>query len=350
MTTPRVEFLGVLLALVAFVPCARAEPPDQVQPSSGLVGELRRASTAAAESVGEKLDAGHDWLYRKLQHWIEDMDVRFAAPDEAPILVPLSPVRLGLETEFLHEPGGWAFAARPDIEASLSLPNLERRLHLFISNADLQESPAASSLDRGPVRAGLRFLPQSHLDFELGVRAKVWPSVFATAKWKGAYTAGNVHVYPFAKAYVESGLGLGASGGVALEHWTNRWVARSASYANWVRDTDSTDWTQTILAGYARAVIQERRYDRLATGHDLACGAAFLVTVSGDRATRASRYETSVFMKRPLRGGWLYAYVEPVVRWDRDTDWHPDVGIRIGFDALFWGLASRPAEVATYCR
>jgi hypothetical protein len=61
-------------------------------------------------------------------------------------------------------------------------------------------------------------------------------------------------------------------------------------------------------------------------------------------------YEESVILKRPLHGGWLFGYVEPIVRWDRNYDWHPDVGVRIGLDALFWGLATRPTELATYCR
>jgi len=39
-----------------------------------------------------------------------------------------------------------------------------------------------------------------------------------------------------------------------------------------------------------------------------------------------------------------------MVRWNRDFGWHPDAGVRIGFDALFWGLATRPAELAGYCQ
>ena len=105
-----------------------------------------------------------------------------------------------------------------------------------------------------------------------------------------------------------------------------------------------------LRVGYARAVLQEQRYDRFATGHDLACGVAVRASVSGDRASRTSLYEASMLFKRPLHGGWLYGYVEPVVRWERASGWHPDAGMRIGIDALFWGLASQPAEVASYCR
>jgi hypothetical protein len=61
-------------------------------------------------------------------------------------------------------------------------------------------------------------------------------------------------------------------------------------------------------------------------------------------------YEDSVILKRPIHGGWLFAYVEPIVRWDRNYDWHPDLGVRVGLDALFWGLAARSSEPATSCR
>ena len=54
---------------------------------------------------------GHDWLYRRLEHWFEDIDVRFAQSEQAPIVVPLSPPRIGLASEFVHRRGGVEFGA-----------------------------------------------------------------------------------------------------------------------------------------------------------------------------------------------------------------------------------------------
>jgi len=346
----RVEILSALFSFVAIVPRTEADDPERVRPSTGTVGQLRKAATEAADTLGEHLDAGHDWLYRRVQHLFEDIDLRFVGSEQAPIVVPLSPLRIGFDSELIHRQGGLDLAANPDVEATVLLPNLERRLKLFITSSDLQESPRDPTVEDNPVRAGARFVSRSHIDFELGVRVKMWPSGFAALRWTPEFSAGAVRVRPFAKTYVESGLGLGASGGITLERWSDRWIVRSASYANWVRNTSATEWSQSFIVGYARAVIQERRYDSLATGRDLACGAAARVSVFGDRVSRTSSYEASVLMKRPLRSGWLYGYVEPVVRWARDSGWHPDVGVRFGFDALFWGLASLPTEVASYCR
>jgi hypothetical protein len=346
----RVTIMATLLAFVTITAHAGVEDPERVRPSTGTVGKLRQASADAAATIGEHLDRGHDWLYRRLQQFFEAVDLRFAAAEQAPIVVPLSPLRIGFDSEFVHRQNGLGIVATPDFEATLQLPNLEQRFKIFVTSADLPEAPGDPTEERNPLRIGARFVPRSHISFEFGVRVNFSPSAFGAIKWAPEFDAGTLRINPFIKTYVESGLGLGTSGGVALERWSDRWVVRSASYANWVHNTAATDWSQSLLIGYARAVIQARRYDRFATGHDLACGVAARVSVSGDRTSRTSLYEASVLMKRPLHGGWLFGYVEPVVQWDRKFQWHPDIGARIGFDALFWGLASLPSEVATYCR
>jgi hypothetical protein len=339
----------LLLAASMLVP-ARALEPERVRPSAENLGDLRETSTELSRSLGERLDRGHDWIYRHLQNLLGGVDARFAGIERAPVTVPLSPLRLGFDSELLRRQGGWRLVGNPDFEATLRLPNIERRFRVFVSSTDLAEYPGDPALEDAPWRAGLRFAPRSHLDLDLGVRAETSPSLFAALKWTPELATGRMGIYPFAKTYVESGLGFGVSGGVAVERWAGLWVARSASFADWRHRTADTAWTHSFAFGYARAVIQERRYDRLATGHDLACGALARLAFSGDRLSQAAAYEASVLVKRPLRSGWLYGYVEPVVRWERATGWHPDAGLRFGIDALFWGLSAQSAEVASYCK
>ena len=367
--------LRCLLACASITLCAAAEEPTPVVPSSGSVGDLPRApaeepptpspadlprvpalpappalTTHRKHALGKRLDRLHDLVYRRLQHFLERMDTKYADITQTPIVVPLSPLRIGLDSELLRRQGKLVFAATPDFEATVRLPNIERRLRLFITSNDLPESPTDPALEHNPVLAGLRFAPRAHLDFDLGVRVKVLPSAFAALRWTPEFGAGATHVYPFAKLYLESGVGLGMSGGFTLDIHHGLWIARSSSYADWVRNVAATDWSQTFVVGFARAVIREQRYDRLASGHDLACGAVARIAVSGKRTSHVSVYETSVLFKRPLRGGWLFAYVEPVVRWERAYAWHSGVGFRIGFDALLWGLAEQPTETVDYCR
>jgi hypothetical protein len=315
----------------------------------GTVSALGKASKDAADTLAKRLDAGHDWLYREMQRLFETIDMKFGTQTQAPIVVPLSPVRIGLDFQVLHRADGRDLGASPDLEVALALPNMQRRLKLFITSDSLQEAPVDPAEERNPLSLGARFAPQAHINFELGVQASSAPTTFAAIRWAQTVSLGPVSVYPFLKPYVQSGLGIGGSGGVALEAWDDRWMVRSTSYADWVRNTSATDWSQTLVFGYARAVIQQRRYDLFATGHDLACGAVARFSVSGDHLSRTSSYEVSVLMKRPIHGGWLFGYIEPVTQWNRISDWHPDVGVRAGLDVLLWGLASVPSEIRSYC-
>jgi hypothetical protein len=341
--------LGALIALPAISAYAQSEGPERVRPSTGTVGTLRKASTEAADTLGKRLDAGHDWLYRRLQRLFEKFDLQFGSPQQAPIVVPLSSMRIGFDAQFLHGQNGLDFSGTRNFEAAVALPNIERRLKLFVTRADVPETPLDPTEENNPLSFGAQFTARTHLSLQLGVQASTSPSAFAAVRWVPTVSLGAISLYPFVKPYVQSGRGIGMSGGISLEAWSDRWMVRSTSYADWVRNTSATSWSQTLVFGYARAVIQERRYDRFATGHDLACGAVGRLSVSGDRTSHATLYEITVLMKRPLHGGWLFGYIEPVTQWNRTFAWHPDIGIRIGFDALFWGLASVPTEVRSYC-
>ena len=153
MTNSRMAVLGAVLSLLAISSHAESDGPEQVRPSAGTVATLRKASTEVADTLGKRLDAGHDWLYRQLQRWLEKIDLRFGAPDEAPIVVPLSPVRIGFDAQFLHGQDGFDFRGTRDLQASLALPNIERRLKLFVTSSDLQETSVdpAAGLDRAAV-------------------------------------------------------------------------------------------------------------------------------------------------------------------------------------------------------
>lgn len=345
----RATVLSVLIALLAISFHAEAGSPKHVRPITGTIGKLRKASTEVADTLGKRLDAGHDWLYRRLQRLLEKVDLRFGAPNEAPIVVPLSPVRIGLDAQVLHGQDGVDVSGTRELDASLALPNIERRLKLFVTSTDVPESPVDPAERQNPLAFGTLFAPQRDLRLQLGVQASASQTVFAAVRWAPKFSFGAISFYPLVKPYVRSGLGIGTSSGITLEAWRDQWVVRSTSYADWVRNTSEISWSQTVVFGYARAVIQEHRYDLFATGHDLACGAVVRLSVSGDRMSRASLYEISLLMKRPLHGGWLFGYVEPVTQWNRTFDWHPDIGIRMGFDVLLWGLASVPTEVSSYC-
>lgn len=326
---------GVLLALLPLQ--ALADSPLEIVPARGNVRQLR--DPAATDSV---LDHWHDRLYLGLESLIKRADSYYVDDANAALQTPASPFRITLQTEVLrHADGNIGATPQVDVDLHLQMPNLQRKLQLFITSDNVDESPDRLNSGLNSIRAGVRVTPLDFLDFDLGVRADVPPVAFASLRWQKKFDLDGWRLEPFSKAYVETKRGVGWANGVNLERWFDHWVVRSASYANWQRDNHGTEWTQAFIVARAREVIRFGRYSDVLDGRDLARGIGFEGSVSGDSNDKLKRYELSVFYKQPTAHRWLYWQVTPFVRWERDYGWHADPGIRVSLDALFWDRASR---------
>ncbi|MCU0759490.1 MAG: hypothetical protein MUF07_09925 [Steroidobacteraceae bacterium] len=347
-TLPRAwPLLAVSALLPGMPPAAHAQSgTERFGPSVLSTAEIREEAARRPPPLdfGQRLDRTHDWLYVNAQRLVEDTDRRFAPPDAELLAVPATPFRLGVITQTIDRPDGVKFGLDLNLDVSLNLPNIERRLRLFVTSDDVAESPDLSD-DRGEVRAGLRFSPYGNFDFDVGVRADVPPIAFASLRWAKYQPIGLWDVFPFAKLFAETGEGVGASGGFTVDRRVGRaTILRSSTFAKWRNDRDATEWTQAFLVARAGELLLPERYGRLVRNLDFARGYGLQLLATGERRNRVEYYEAAVFFKRPLRQRWLYGYIEPLVRWDRRYGWDADPGIRIGFDALFWDLSrSMPA-------
>lgn len=322
---------------------------ERVGPSARSTAEIREeaARRPAPLDFGQRLDRTHDWLYVNAQEFVEDTDRRFAPPDAELLPVPATPFRIGLITETIGRPDGAKFDLDLNLDVALSLPNIERRLRIFVTDDDVGEAPDVAN-QRGQVRAGVRFNPYGNFDFDVGLRADLPPIAFASLRWAKYQPIGRWDLFPFAKLFAETDEGVGASAGFTLDRRIGQaTILRSSSFARWRNDRDATEWTQAFLVAHAGELLVPERYGRMVRNLDFARGYGVQLLATGEQRNRADSYEFAVFFKRPLRQRWLYAYVEPLVRWERRFGWSADPGIRIGFDALFWDLSRSRPEVAT---
>jgi hypothetical protein len=255
--------------------------------------------------------------------------------------VPVSPFRIGLESDAIRRTGG-SIEARPraDLDVLLQLPNLERRLKVFVTSDTVAESPRVHQASSA-LRAGLRLTPLRYFDLDLGLRADVPPVAFASLRWQHEIALGKWQLLPLAKLYIETGEGFGMASGASFERWWDRWVFRSSSYANWRHRTMDTEFTQSLTVAHAAETLRQGRYSDVVGGRDLARGYGLQLLASGTRDSGAQRYEASLFVKQPTATRWLYWHVSPLVTWERSQGWHADPGIRIGIDALFWDVSRR---------
>jgi hypothetical protein len=126
--------------------------------------------------------------------------------------------------------------------------------------------------------------------------------------------------YPLAKLFAETKLGVGASSAVAFDRWSGQNLFRSSSYAQWREQLHATEWTQVFIVAHVTQLMQPDRYPMRITGEDLASGFGARLLAGGATTRATDYYETGIFLKRPLRGHWLFGSILPLVRWERVHD------------------------------
>jgi hypothetical protein len=328
--------IGALLLYAASAQ-ALAEPPQVVLPSPAPAHEL-----VDAGPTGQSLDHWHDRLFLGVQDFISHLDERYIDDPDKALPVPVSPFRIGLQAESLRRSDGTVDTApRIDVDLLLKMPNLQRKLQLFITSDTVDESPDRLGNRLNDVRAGLRYSLLNNLDFDVGLRADLPPVAFTSVRWQKQWSLADWQLQPFIKAYAETKRGIGVASGVNLERWIDHWVLRSASYANWRRDSADTQWTQAFIVARASEVIRFGRYSDVLGGKDFARGFGLEGKLDGSRTKQLETYEVSLFAKQPTARRWLYWQAAVFLRWDRERSWHADPGIRLSLDALFWDRAAR---------
>lgn len=314
------------------------------RPGESSTDEIQ-ARNAAAEpplDARERLDHAHDRLYTKMQEFVEATDHRFAPQDAALLPVPAAPFRVSLAGEAIDRNDGTDLSIDLDFDVTLRLPNAEKRLRVFVTSNDVDEAPRDDD-GSSAVRAGLRYELQKYLNFDVGLKVDAPPVAFMSLKWAREIALGRWDFYPFAKLFADTDESVGYAAAVTLDHWSGRRLFRTSSYVKWRDDRDRVEWSQTLIYAHAREIIVPDRYGSYLRASDIGHGWGVKLRANGGDMHGATYYEASIFRKRPTASGWLYWFVEPLVRWDREYAWQADPGIRIGIDALFWDLA-RPGK------
>ncbi len=277
-----------------------------------------------------------------MQGRVEATDHRFADRNTQLEPIPAAPFRLGMMLESIDRSDGMELNLNANLDIALNLPNIEKRLRIFITSNDLDESPDTAR-DRSGLRAGLRYQLLPFFDFDVGIRVDVPPVAFASLKWTREYQLGNWDFYPLAKLFAETRESVGYAAATTFDRWSGRHLLRSSTYAKWRQDRDRTEWSQSFVYARAFELIVPDRYGSYPRANDIGHGWGVHALASGEDTDAVSYYEAGIFYARPTSNRWLFWSVEPIVRWDRQYHWKADPGIRVGINALFWDLA-RPAR------
>ncbi len=326
---------------------ARAEADARAQrarPTALSTREIRERNAAAGNPLDfqQRLDYVHDRVYTKMQGFVEATDRHFAPDDKPGSAVPAAPFRIGSSLLVLDQADGTHLDGEVNLDIALQLPNLERRLRIFVTSEQL-DAGARDRNESTAYRAGLRYELLRYLNFDLGIRIDVPPVAFASVQWSREIGLGSWDFYPLAKVFAETRESVGYATGATFDQWSGRQLLRSSTYAKWRHDRDRMEWSQTLIYARAHELIVPDRYGSYPAADDIGRGWGVRLLASGEDGHHVDRYESGLFLRGRAPNRWLFWYVEPLVRWERERHWSADPGIRVGIDMLFWDLA-RPAR------
>ena len=216
---------SLLLILFVSQSFGQADDSDSAPDSSNPQAEEVAPPVEAPPILQEEhtwIDQSHSWLYDESQDWIEWFDELFVSEDEEKIKTPPSRFRLGLYSEFnLESDRTFKLVPVVNLSTNIHLPNLERRLRVFVSTQDptsLPDEDMAESNNELRVGATRDFF--KHWSTSIGVKARWPPEAFANVSWSRMYSLPKWwRIYPNVKPFWDSEDGLGALSSVVVDKW-----------------------------------------------------------------------------------------------------------------------------------
>jgi hypothetical protein len=304
------------------------------------------AGSALAQPVNEadaeqgwlhRLDRFHDWFFTNADSYVTRADQMFAGPDGPVQRVTNSTFSAEFYVEFKHD-HEIEFELSPSFSADVYVPNLERRLNIYINNIAQDELPGADPMkrkDQTHVGASSKFDFWDVIDLKLssGVKWRWPPVVYTDAEWSKAWntTDEKWHWRPSAKGFWYSDDGFGSKADMRVEYWPTRLslIAWSGG-ARWSETTDGVEWSQAIGMGVVLSGTREKAEHVLGTR--FVCGGH----KSGTGVMDSYRYE--VIYRRPLYKEWIFFSLTPKLQWDNDNNWNTVPSIMCGIDMYFTSL------------
>jgi len=346
-TTTADEAVAEAREVATEAPAASAPPAtaSRFRPSDLTTEEIRAQHEHAEKPLDfeEWMDHMHDRIYTWGQEAVEATDHKFADKEKEILPVPAAPFRLATMFEIVNHEDGLGFDVDIDLDISLRLPNIEKRLKIFVTSSELDESPNTAG-NEPALRAGLRYELKRDLDFDVGVRVDWPPVAFTSLKWSREYELNqNWSFYPLLKLFAETEDGVGYAGAATFDRWSGRHLLRSSTYTKREWDKPKNEWSQTFVYARAHQLIVPDRYGSYIAANDIGIGWGVRLFAKDEgefeNKDATEYYEVGVFYRRPTNNKWLYLHFEPSVRWDKLYSYKADLGIRLGFDVLFWDLA-----------
>jgi hypothetical protein len=354
---------GIVLALAA--PAAAAPGTNAPELPAGT------GSWFAATTWAQRLDWLHDTGNVVSDQNIKRADDWFINDPTNRLPFERPKFRLGLQAEVDFFTNTNKLALRPliDTGSHVNMPNAAKRLRLTVSTLDPMALPGQdANQGAGGFRVGFSKGMLKDIDTSTGVRIAWPPSVYAHVAWDPRYALGTWDLYPEQKVGWDSSDGAYETTSLIANRWINRWVIRPIAslelsrsrynddQAQLEQDRQAAqqaglpppdgdylkgwDWQLTLLSGYAKELLDESVYGRLADCSDVAEGGGFRFSVLGGLHIIES-YNFTILYRGNLYKKWIYYLLKPNVSWQSANDWAAEYSLTFGLDFFLYGTKDR---------
>lgn len=296
---------------------------------------------AAFDSWAARLDYLQTNVHRRISNPIRATDQFFALRDRERLATPDTRFRFGLYAEMVQRDGLEA-RLEPDLEMEVELPNLERRLRLFVETAPEDDLPGRdlSEQEDRDLKLGVRKLFRRYsISTDAGVRVRWVPEAFARIAWKPVWWAGLWRFRPQQRLFYETDDGLGEMTSLAIGRWfgaSRRNVALSGTSGKWTFNDERYAWEQTFRVAHILTLLDEDARGQGADWRSTAKAVALRYSCFGEE-TVVTTHRAMVDLRWPMYRQWVFWDVATGVEWANGYDWDEAFRLNVGIDMLFWG-------------
>lgn len=343
--------IGDFLAGLAMFDLAHDDYPRLRGPGPGRSSGVSRGATVRMirqddkpvtfSNFCDRLDYLHTNVQTRISKPVRTVDERFAPDAGERLAVPDSRMRVGLYSECVqHE--GFSLSFQPDIDLDVALPNMEKRMNVFVQSGYADKLPGrtpSESRDRDLLVGVRRYFREHSFSTDAGVRMSLHPRAYGRIQWHPRFQFDQWSIRPQQRFFLDTRDKLGSLSTLFVDRWLgagHEYFVGSVSSAKYITETDETTWEQTFKVGRLRERLEERpSFDRFER-RDVASGGDLAFSIFGTDG-EADTYRLTIGVRRPLYQRWIFWDIEPGLEWVKDHDFETGFRVTAGIDMLFWG-------------
>lgn len=296
---------------------------------------------AEFSSTQDRLDYLENHVPNRLQNHMQSFDARFAGEGD-PVIVhpPMDELSMGLYTRTLIG-DKTEVEFKPDINLDVDLPNLERRISLFVESSSSDDLPGRDKLERedNGWTVGARSKKNNwDISTDVGVRAKWLPEVFGRVAWKPVWDWGKWHWNFEQRVFWESDDGFGELSSLNAHRWfsQNRWIYRQNTSGKITETSDGYEWEQTFAVGRAQLLFDEsrRRLEKRLGSSDVVAGYGVRTSIFGSD-TQTDQYRVLATYRFDLYRQFVLGDIRAGPQWRDSEDWDTEYRVELGVELHF---------------